>query len=183
DEDDPRLERNLVAGDPVRIAPSVEMLMAAPHDRANLSQALDRREDPLTQLGVLLHDPALFAGQGPRLEQDAGRDSDLADVVEERAELELLQRLRIEAQRRAHLQGGIRNPARVGRGVFVVRLEGVRERLDRRDEGRLEVLESAGVRDRELCLVSEPREKSQLVLIELVRGSLRNRYDDAAEPF
>ena len=33
---------------------------------------------------------------GPGLQQDARRDSDLADVVEERPELELFQQLRVE---------------------------------------------------------------------------------------
>src|SRR5436190_19530343 len=113
DEDDPRLQRNLPAGDSVRIAPSVEVLVAAPDDRAHFREPLDRRQNLLAELGMLLHDPPLLGCERTRLEQDAGRDPDLADVVEERAELELLQCLRVEPERCAYCQRGIGDPARV----------------------------------------------------------------------
>src|SRR5207302_9073687 len=104
--------------DPIRIAPSVVMLVTAPYDRAHLREALDRREDLLSELRVLLHDLPLFGVERTRLQQDARRDSDLADVVEECAKLELFQRLRVEPERRAHLQCGVGDPARMRRGVL-----------------------------------------------------------------
>src|SRR5205814_5537989 len=60
DEDDPRLQRNLPAGDSVRIAPSVEVLVAASDDRAHFREPLDRRQNLLAELGMLLHDPPLL---------------------------------------------------------------------------------------------------------------------------
>src|SRR5207245_1996301 len=98
DEDDPRLERDLVAGDPVRVARAVPALVAMAHDRAYVLQPVDRRDDPLTELRVPLDHRTLRGRQAPRLPEDAGRDPDLADVVEERAYLEPLQGARIEAE-------------------------------------------------------------------------------------
>src|SRR6185503_20373489 len=93
-EDDPGLDRNLLAGLAVGIAGAVPALMAPADDRPHLRETLDRREDPLAELGVRLDHAPLLRRQRPRLEQDARRDADLADVVEERAELEALQPMR-----------------------------------------------------------------------------------------
>ena len=158
------------------------MLMAVTDDRAHLREALDRSQDPLAELGMLLHDPALLGRQRPGLEQDARRDPNLPDVVEQRTELELLQGLGVEPEARADLQRRVRDPPRVRRGVLVVRFERVREGLDRRDERRLEALEAAGVGDRELRLMRETREQAGLVLVQLVRRPGGNRDDDATEP-
>ena len=52
DEDDPGLERNLVAQQAVRVALAVEALVAGADDRTHVLELLDRREDPLAELGV-----------------------------------------------------------------------------------------------------------------------------------
>src|SRR5690349_2205038 len=123
DEDDPRLERDLPAGLLVRVAGAVPALVAAADDRAHLCEPLDRLEDPLAELRVHLDDRALLGRERPGLEQDARRDPDLADVVEEGPELEALQLDALEAHRLADAQRHVGDPARVGRGVLVVRLE------------------------------------------------------------
>jgi hypothetical protein len=66
------------------------------------------------------------------------------------------------------------------RGVLVVRLERVRERLDRRDERLLQALEAASVRDRELRLVRDAAEEAQLALLESLLARLRQLGRDAA---
>ena len=111
---------------------------------------------------------ALLRRQPAGLREDRRRDADLADVVEERAELEPLERMLAEAELAADAEREIGDPARVRRGVLVVRLERVRERLDRRDEAALERLEVRRVRDRELRLVREAGEQPQLTLAEVV---------------
>src|SRR5205807_1555298 len=62
--------------------------------------------------------------------EDARRDADLADVVEERAELELLHPLRCELHLAGHAHRQLLDLARVRGRVAVVRLGRVRERLD-----------------------------------------------------
>ena len=48
-EDDPRLQRDLVAGELIGVPGAVEVLVGAAHDEAHLAQLLDRREDPLAE--------------------------------------------------------------------------------------------------------------------------------------
>src|SRR3954452_620411 len=60
DEDDPRLERDLIAGLAVRVARAVPALVAAADDRAHLGEPFDRLQDPLAELRVHLHDRTLF---------------------------------------------------------------------------------------------------------------------------
>ena len=113
DEDDARLERDVLADHPVRVSHPVESLVAVSDDRADVFEPVDRRDDPLAELGMLLDQPALGLGQRARLREHGLRDADLADVVEERAELEALQVLRVEAELRADPQGHVGDPARV----------------------------------------------------------------------
>ena len=113
DEDDPSLDRDLLAGFAVGIALAVPTLVAPAHDRPHLGEAVDRLEDPLAELRVHLDDAPLVLRQRPRLEQDARRHADLADVVEERAELQPLQRRRVEAELAADAQRHVGDPARV----------------------------------------------------------------------
>jgi hypothetical protein len=57
-------------------------------DVSDLRVVVDVAEDPLSDLGVLLHLPALFESQRPWLLEQAGRESDLADVVDEPAKVD-----------------------------------------------------------------------------------------------
>ena len=56
---------------------------------------------------------ALLFVERPGLHEDPGRDADLADVVEERAELEALELARLEAELLADSQRQVGDPAGV----------------------------------------------------------------------
>src|SRR3954451_15489456 len=64
-------------------------------------------------------------------------------------------------------------------GVLVVRLERVGERSYRRDEGALEALVVLGALDRELRLVREACEQSELAVVELTVADRRGQGGDA----
>src|SRR5215204_1411676 len=97
-ENDARLERNVLRREPVGIAGSVEPLVTMAHDRAYVGKPHDRSENTLAELGVLLDHVPLVGRERPGFQEHLGRDADLPDVVEERSELEALQRLRVEAE-------------------------------------------------------------------------------------
>ena len=113
DEDDPGLERDLVALQVVGVALAVVALVAGADDRTDVLELLDRREDPLAELRVRLDQRPLLVRQRPRLGQDRGRNPDLADVVEQRAELDALQRAGIETELLADLDRHVGDPAGV----------------------------------------------------------------------
>ena len=96
-EDDPRLDRNVLALTAVGVARPVEALVAVADDRTHFFEPVDRRDDPLPQLRMLLDDRALFVRERPGLGQDRFGNPDLPDVVEECAELESLERTAVEA--------------------------------------------------------------------------------------
>src|SRR5262249_35263873 len=110
-EDDARLERDVLAGNPIGIAGAVVALVAVTHDRADILEPVDGRDDALTELRMLLDQPALAVRQRARLRQDGLGDPDLADVVEERAELETLELPAVEPEALADLQCEVRDPA------------------------------------------------------------------------
>ena len=82
----------------VRVAGAVPALVAGAHDAGHALELVDRGEDPFAELGMRPDQRPLLLGQRPGLEQDRVRDPDLADVVEERAELQPLQRVVVEAE-------------------------------------------------------------------------------------
>ena len=61
----------LVAVNAVRITLSVDALMMMADDRRNVVVRLYLAQDPLTDVGVLLHFPPLFQGKGPFLPEEA----------------------------------------------------------------------------------------------------------------
>ena len=97
----------------VRVPEPVPTLVAGAHDRAHVGEPIDRREDLLAQLRVLLDDLELLVRERPRLVQDLGGNPDLADVVEERRELEPLERVPVEAELAADEQRHVGDPAGV----------------------------------------------------------------------
>ena len=70
-EDDPRLERDLLADEVVGVARAVVVLVGAAHDEADLAELLDRREDALAEDRVRLDERALLGGERARLREDA----------------------------------------------------------------------------------------------------------------
>ena len=113
DEDDAGLERDALVAEPVRIATAVPPLVAVADDRADFLETVDRRDDPLSELRMRLHDRALLGGEPPGLREDLARDADLADVVQQRTELEPLQLALAEAELATDAQGEVGDPAGV----------------------------------------------------------------------
>ena len=134
--------------------------------------------------GMLLDDLELLVRQRAGLLEDLRRDADLADVVEERGELEPLEPVAVEAQLAADEQRHVGDPACVRGRVRVVRLECVRERRDGRHERALEALVVLGALDRELRLVRETCEQTQLAVVEPAVADRRGerRHPVALEP-
>src|SRR5206468_4717968 len=133
-------DRDVLSGEVVRVARAVEALVAGTNYGTYPLELLDGGEDALAEERMGLDHLALARGERSRLGQDRGGDPDLPDVVEERAELEALERGRLEPDLGTYLQRQIGYPARVGRRVLVVRLERVREGLHGREERPLEGL-------------------------------------------
>ena len=88
--DDPGLERDLFAGEAVRVAAAVPALVVGADDDADLAhEAADALEHLLALDGVGLDDRPLVGVELAGLVDDLLGDRDLADVVEERGELEV----------------------------------------------------------------------------------------------
>ena len=105
------------------------------------------------------------AGERAGLGEDSRRDPDLPDVVEERAELEALQLVRLEPELLADLQREVGDPACVRRGVLVVGLERVRERLDGGEERALQRLVARRRLEGEPRLSRDAREQLELAIL------------------
>src|SRR4029450_9788856 len=119
DEDDARLNRDFLAVKAVGIALPVVALVAVPDDRPYVLETVDGRDDPLAELGMRLDELALLWSQRARLGQDRPMDPHLAEVVEERAQLEPLDRPAVETEPFADLEREVGDPACMGRGVLV----------------------------------------------------------------
>jgi hypothetical protein len=85
--DDPRLERDVVAGDAVGVAAAVPPLVGRAHRRAEVLEARGHAEDLLALDRVAAHDVALEVVQRAVVVEDRGVDRQLSDVVEDRDEL------------------------------------------------------------------------------------------------
>ncbi len=73
-----------------RIAATVELFMMGVHDLAGGVEKIDIRQKISPVLGMPAHDGPLFCIQWTWLEQDRVRNSQFADVVQERSLLDLL---------------------------------------------------------------------------------------------
>src|SRR5664280_524501 len=83
-----REQRDLLAGEAVRVAAPIEALVVVAH--AVDEGALEERAHDLgADSGVLAHELPLLTRQWPGLEEHAVGDADLADVVQERGVLHL----------------------------------------------------------------------------------------------
>ena len=122
-----------------------------------------------------LDDLAFLVGQRPRLGQDRRGDPDLADVVEQRSELDALQRCGVEPELLADRDGHVADPARVRRRVLVLRLESIGERLDGGEECSLEALERERIRECELRLAGDRAQELELPIVQSVAAVERER--------
>ena len=75
--------RDLLAGQPARVAAAVPALVVGVHDLGHRPVAVDPAHDPRAVLGVALDHLPLLVGQ-PRVgQQDRVREGELADVVQQ----------------------------------------------------------------------------------------------------
>ena len=79
---------NLLTVDPIRIAHAIDALVMRANDVCDLRVVVDVAEDPLADLGVLLHLPTLLESQWTGLLEQASGKPDLANVVHEAAEVD-----------------------------------------------------------------------------------------------
>src|SRR6267378_214475 len=90
DREDARAERDRLSPELVRISAAVPALLVREHDLRGGAEEVDGLQDAVAHLGMPPHLRPLCLGQRTRLEENAVRNADLADVVEERAAADVL---------------------------------------------------------------------------------------------
>src|SRR4029079_19159951 len=86
-------EGNMIAGEPIGVAGSVEALMGAADKGAGVPERGRRLQDPLADDRVTADEPPLVVVERAWLAEDPLRDRHLADVVEPRSPAQLVQLL------------------------------------------------------------------------------------------
>ena len=134
------LGRQLSGADPVGIAAAVPALVMLADERNRPGERLDRVEDALAERGVQAVDRLVFGGTlALGLEQDRLGYPELADVVEQRPERQVVLRARRKAACPAGIGGDGRDALRVVAGERVLLLEQVDHAEDQR-LGRVELV-------------------------------------------
>ncbi len=176
--DDVRRERHGIAAGPVGIATAVEALVMGVDDRDEIAERLDRREDRPAEGRVGLHDHPLLRGERGRLVENGVGNADLADVVQQRRELDPADLIRRELHldRDDPRQG--RDPGRVAPGVRIARVDRGGERLHRREVELAQSSVMLGVLERRRDDVGERLEDRDVLGVE-GRAPVRLRRDDA----
>ncbi len=126
-EHDARGERDLVAREAVGIAAPVPALVLVPHRFRDVAEARQREQDPLADDRVLAHQGPLGGVERPWLVQDRVRDADLPDIVEQRAGLDLGERLAAQPERTSDGNREVPNGVGVLARVAVTGAESHRE--------------------------------------------------------
>src|SRR5205085_11976674 len=138
--DDPRQERDLLAGEPVRIALAVPALVAGADDPADLAeQAADAVQETLAFERVPFDDRALLVVQRSRFVDDRLRDAHLADVVEEGDELRVAQLAGAQPEPARDREGELDDVAAVRARIRIVGLDHVPEQEGRASIGTAEL--------------------------------------------
>ena len=108
---------------PVGVALTVDTLVVEAHDGRDLRVLVDVSEDALPDRRVLLHLPPLFERERSWLLEQAWRKPDLADVVDESAEIRML----LHLDRKTHPLRDVsridRNGGGVSGGVSIPRVQ------------------------------------------------------------
>ena len=157
-QDDPRLERDLVALDAVWIAAAVQAFVVMT-DHAGLGIHAEASQQALACRGVVLNPLVLGGGQRARLSQDGGSDRELAHVVDDRRAGQDHQPVDAEPQLApgGHRQDGDAAAVRVG-GRVVSRQVGGQHR-DERDRGSPSIAREEGGEVHASC---DPRVRRRL---------------------
>ena len=149
DEDDPRAERDVLARQAVRVAAAVPGLVVVADPRVDRRDA-EALEQPVADLGMLAQHDQLLVVERAGLLQDAVGDRDLAEVVQQAGEPQLLDRLVVEAQRAGDALDEPADRLRVRAGVGVLarrrRGSGSRRRAGGRGARPSSAISSAGAR-------------------------------------
>ena len=152
-------ERDLGAGEPVRIAGPVPALVTRADEAADLAeQAADGLEHRLADGRVRVHQRPLAGVERPGLVDQRSRELHLADVVQQRGQLGLLPFARVEPQPVGDGDDEVDDVAAVAAGVLVVGFDHVAEQ-HRGAAIRGRQLE--GVVDAPLSLACEGREERE----------------------
>jgi hypothetical protein len=124
-------QRDDLARQPVRVAAAVPALVVMADHQLGLAEELDLAQDLPAHQRMALHQRPLFRRQRLGLPQDRVRHRDLADVVQQEAELDLgvVDERRVEHPGDLHAVGG--DALGVLAGVGVTRLDGVAQRAHR----------------------------------------------------
>ena len=93
-----REQRDLVADETVGIALPVHSFVMVPDDLGDLGVVVHVRKDSLADHGVLLHLPPFIKRECARLLEQAGWEPNLADVVNEAAQMSKLDLVRRQTQ-------------------------------------------------------------------------------------
>ncbi len=162
--------------------------MARAHQRHQLGEERHRLEDAGADVGVLLHHGDLLACQRPGLSQDRLGDADLADVVQQRAQLDDPGVGVVELELGAHASGQVGDLAGVVVGVGILGLESSRQGAQRGEVGVLQPLGHPRPRHHRPGLGRQRRGQPQLavgerprtLVVDLDQG-VRLRFDGQRE--
>src|SRR5581483_1234147 len=120
--EDPRLERDPVAADAVRVAAPVDALMVGPDPGGDVVQPR-MLEDPRADLRVALDLAPLGRIERARLLQDRVGDPELAEVVQYPRGVDPLDPCRVEAERDGNITSQPSDGARVQRRARIAQVE------------------------------------------------------------
>ena len=123
DGDDARLERDVLAGQPIRIPVAVDSLVGRAHEPRHAAQDRCRCEDVLADGGMPPHDLPFGLVERAGLLEDPPRHHGLADVVQLGREHDVFDPLTAQPEPVAHRAGEIRHPVRVRSQVGRVLVE------------------------------------------------------------
>ncbi len=132
-------EWNGQAGEIVRKAGAVPHFVVVSHQLAYRLELADGRQRCLSAFGVADVDAALFRFEGVvGFAEQLVRQSDLADVVEQAGEHDVLRRGVVQAGGFCQLAGMLRDPAAVARHVAAAHLDQIAEHAHRGEKVLLE---------------------------------------------
>ena len=141
-----------------------------PDDPGHAAHPIRRGEDLLPDDGMLAHHHPLLFGELGGLSENLVGHTDLADVVEQGAPADLLDRRLVASERAGHFFGPHRDALAVTRRVVVTRVHRPGEAQDHLQIGILEVLEELGAADGRAPDVGDPLQEPYLGVGERTGG-------------
>src|SRR6184192_4329007 len=137
--DDPRGERDRFTAQPIGVAGSVEALVVIPYCRYDVAKVCEGGQNLRSDDHMLLDVLELLRRQRALLVQDRLSRADLSEVVQPAGDPHQLDVFFRHYQLMGDRGGQVGDPRRVPPHVGVLGLEGIDERLERRDRQTLEL--------------------------------------------